>query len=375
MKSLLAFAAAFLVLVLSPLTFAAGGGFSLSEPDNAIPGDTVTWTLSSSVPVSRVETVFTYDAEHLSLVELKTPEGWEVDTMGGKLIIFRPDGKAYKGSVLQILMRISPRTPVGTKSWIKLSRIAASGAEETDLTGYVSVVAPPSNNNFLARLSLEQGELSPAFQQGIHRYTAEVPFSCEKAVITAIAADSRATVSVDAPALKANAVTEVTVTVTAEDGSRRQYVIEVTRLQDPNYTPESNCELSFLSVDGYELTPSFDPNVTRYRLQVEESVTSVKILARAASEKAHISIKGADELLPNIDNEVRVICTAEDGTAQVYTILIRRGAVPTDPTENTGSDDSPLQNAPFWSVAIPAAGAAFLLLAVILLLINKKASR
>ena len=115
--------------------------------------------------------------------------------------------------------------------------------------------------------------------------------------------------------------------------------------------------------------------MTRYRLQVEESVTSVKILARAASEKAHISIKGADELLPNIDNEVRVICTAEDGTAKVYTILVRRGAVPTDPTENTGSDGSPLQNAPFWSVAIPIAGAAFLLLAVILLLINKKASR
>lgn len=92
----------------------------------------------------------------------------------------------------------------------------------------------PSNNCNLKSLTVLNAALSPAFQPGVYAYKVNVPYTADRLELQYAAAESHAKVNVNHPALTAGAVTNVTLTVTAEDGvSQRTYVISVTRAAPP----------------------------------------------------------------------------------------------------------------------------------------------
>lgn len=64
---------------------------------------------------------------------------------------------------------------------------------------------------------------------------------------------------------------------------------------------------------------------------------SVSVSAAAADYKAGVRFEGGQELVAGADTEIKVICTAEDGTEKVYTIIIKRAAAQgsTEPAPET----------------------------------------
>ena len=175
--------------------------------------------------------------------------------------------------------------------------------------------------------------------------------------VSAAANDGKAKVSINSPNLKPGGTTNVTVTVTAENGSTKTYTIAVKRAQDPNYVASSNNDLSGITVNGFLLSPVFSADNTSYVIWLPYETDSVSVSGTAADSKAEVAVEGGTGLIAGADNEIKVICTAEDGTQKGYTVIAKRAAAhdgsteptdpPTEPTEpSTEPDDEPTVPAP-----------------------------
>lgn len=114
------------------------------------------------------------------------------------------------------------------------SDVIAIGTEiktaTTSSAGSVTVSAPTnySTDNTLASLEISPGVLSPAFSPDVTSYTTSVAADCEKLIVSAIANDSNAKVSVSGTRMDPGKNT-TTVTVTAQNGSKKVYKISTTR--------------------------------------------------------------------------------------------------------------------------------------------------
>ena len=90
------------------------------------------------------------------------------------------------------------------------------------------------------------------------------------------------------------------------------------------YNGESNNYLSSLSVDGFELSPSFLKTNNTYFLNVSNETTSVAVNAVAEDSAATVKIYGNTDLAEG-KNKVMVSVTAENGDVKVYRIYVTRG--------------------------------------------------
>ena len=82
----------------------------------------------------------------------------------------------------------------------------------------------------------------------------------------------------------------------------------------------NNC-LSTLSVNNYSLTPTFSKFTTEYTMIVDKSVASVEVNATAIISSTKVTGTGSYELKDG-SNTIKVVATAENGSARTYTIKI-----------------------------------------------------
>ena len=85
----------------------------------------------------------------------------------------------------------------------------------------------------------------------------------------------------------------------------------------------NNAYLKSLTVEGQELLPTFDKEVSSYSVQVKNDVTEIKIKAVTEDEKATVDVKGNKDLKEG-ENTVTVSVSAEDGTIKIYEIKVTR---------------------------------------------------
>lgn len=86
-----------------------------------------------------------------------------------------------------------------------------------------------------------------------------------------------------------------------------------------NKTYSSNNNLKDLSIEGYKLDSTFKKNVTKYSVELENDVKSIKI--KASKEDSTASISGAGEIkVEEGINKIEIKVTAEDGSVKTYTI-------------------------------------------------------
>lgn len=110
----------------------------------------------------------------------------------------------------------------------------------------------------------------------------------------------------------------VKVKVTAENGATKTYTIKVIK---GNYGPGP---LLDLRVNGYVLSPKFDPSIHEYNINAI-GITSVALEYKLADKDSKVKIEGADNLKVG-ENIVKVIVTEEDGTVTTYTVKVNVAA-------------------------------------------------
>ena len=100
----------------------------------------------------------------------------------------------------------------------------------------------------------------------------------------------------------------------------------------PPETGNPNNWLQTLGLDGFSLTPSFDPALTNtYSLIVPYDISSVQLSAAPVSSRSQVSGTGTRQLVVG-ENILDVVVTAENGDKRTYAVNVVREQDPNAPT-------------------------------------------
>ena len=146
------------------------------------------------------------------------------------------DASAY-GSTESISMEFeiiaAGTTTLSVAGDAKISVNGEPATVSSSSSGKVTAKAPASysSDNTLKSLQISPGTLSPAFSPDRTTYNATVDADVKELVVSAAANDSAAKISISGRRMDPGSNT-TTITVTAEDGSVKKYIIYTTRLED-----------------------------------------------------------------------------------------------------------------------------------------------
>lgn len=181
---------------------------------------------------------------------------------------------------------------------------------------------PKSNNANIKSLTIKGNDdsdvvLSPVFNSGVYDYEATVASNVKTVSITPILEDAKANAVISNNAneeLKAGEDNKITITVTAEDGSKKAYNINIKR-----EALTSDATLKSLEIEEAEKF-EFDKDKFTYNVEIDKNIKSLTIIYELADENSTINIEGNSELKNG--SIVKLIVTAQDGTKKVYTLNI-----------------------------------------------------
>ena len=163
--------------------------------------------------------------------------------------IIRPVDKANSGVVMFSALEMTSDSTVSISQKFEIiaagtttlsvagdAKISVNGEPATvssSSSGKVTAKAPASysSDNTLKSLQISPGTLSPAFSPDRTTYNATVDADVKELVVSAAANDSAAKISISGRRMDPGSNT-TTITVTAEDGSVKKYIIYTTRLED-----------------------------------------------------------------------------------------------------------------------------------------------
>ena len=102
-----------------------------------------------------------------------------------------------------------------------------------------------------------------------------------------------------------------------------------------------NNKLASLSVEGYNISPSFNADTSTYDLIVDSSVSSVKVNAGSVDSKASVSGTGTINL-SQANTQVSIEVRAENGTSRKYVINIVKKNGGGNSSNNSNTDSNVL---------------------------------
>ncbi len=201
-----------------------------------------------------------------------------------------------------------------------------------------------SSNSFLSKLQVNVEGLSPNFNKNKTSYTLNVGSEVNDISVTAVAESSKAKVAISGNTGLKNGDNNVYVTVTAQNGAKRTYIIVVTKTANPD---DSNSYLENLIVENATLSPKFSKEIFEYDCgSVGSDVERLKILSFPEIEEAKVEVTGNDELIEGENNVVIKITSKDGSTSKEYKIKVIKeaNAVETAAMVDTNSDEQVTQN-------------------------------
>lgn len=208
-----------------------------------------------------------------------------------------------------------------TRAAIKVK--SQSGSVRTYSIVVIQEGSSESNSDAALLESLELSAGTIDFDPYTFDYNVSVPYD-----VTNIAVNAKPKTPGDKPNvtggenLEPDKLNEITIVVTSQDGSSSNtYTIYVTR-KEQDLGISDNSLLQDLSIDGYKI--KFDAKKKEYEISLKEEDKNkeLTINAKAADEKAIVTIEGNEKLANGSKVKVRV--TAEDGSYTDYFIDVKQ---------------------------------------------------
>ncbi len=206
-------------------------------------------------------------------------------------------------------------------------------AEDGSAKDYViKVVRDKSDNDDLDFLYIEEGGLSPIFNETTIYYEVKVPFNTNTLHMTAIPESPYAFVDVtdsnnidtykftiDVSSLNPNDTKDIDIVVTAQNGNVKIYTTHIIKQENTN----EDLTLSSLDTNRGELTPTFNPTILNYELMVEHDIEDITITASAFDESATIKGLGTYPLKVG-KNSIPIFVVGNSQIQKDYQIVITR---------------------------------------------------
>ena len=211
------------------------------------------------------------------------------------------------------------------------------------MPGVSGPVAPAltSSDATLSGLSLNNASLSPGFSSSQTRYEANVEPDVTSTTVTATPnhPSARAVVKLDG-VIAANGVVgplvvginTIIVEVTAQDGFKQTYTVEVGRRAKSTDATLADLDLTDVTLNFQSGTDTYTP------LAVANSVASTAVTPTLSDSRASyvVQLDGVDDDGDDVvdlavgTNVITVVVTAEDGTTKTYTVTVTRNRVLSD---------------------------------------------
>ena len=195
--------------------------------------------------------------------------------------------------------------------------------------------APLSNDAMLSALAPSTGSLSPSFASGTTSYAVNVPYGTTSIAFTPTVNEAHATVTVGASDTTSGVASSavnlavgpntIDVQVTAQDGSKKLYIVTVTRA-----AASTDATLANLTFNGGTWSKVFASGATTYALTIPYTQTTLTGLATTTFNGATLKFNGLtvanasqSQLLTSSTTSVAIVVTAQDGvTTKTYNVAL-----------------------------------------------------
>ena len=329
MKKAFCSLAALFLLVLLTIPVSAAPTSHWTGPARVRASETVTITFYAGGGIYGGSGRITYNSSQLTLVEY-TPiqDGCcNVEFRSNSFIFYKKDMSSSitdAEAIFSATFRVKSSLNVGARISVTATNLYLSDSKndikKDDIT-YTAIISQPiSENCDLTDLAIEGVTITPEFSASVTEYSATVDYSISSVNVTAKAKHREAIVSVKSPTLAVASNTDVTITVSAENGETKTYTVSIYREQDPSYIKDSDTTLLSLSVDGYTISPAFDPEILQYYVLLTYEADSLSIKANATSNKATVTIDEFEFPDPGQSATAVIKVTAEDESVREYQI-------------------------------------------------------
>jgi len=207
----------------------------------------------------------------------------------------------------------------------------------TTKTYTVTVTRAGSSDATLSALALSAGSISPTFSSSTETYTVSVANSASTTTLTPTRTQANATITVNGIAVTSGSASgaialnvgsnNITVVVTAQDGTTKTYTVTVTR------APSIVATLSNLVLSSGTLSPTFASGTTSYTASVANSVATGYTVTPTKSDSTativqYLGATGTTAFTGDLAvgaNIIRTVVTAQDGTTtSTYTVTVTR---------------------------------------------------
>lgn len=276
-----------------------------------------------------------YDSSKLTLVSSTGLNGFGV-AVGSSFVADNSSGVNGSKSVATLTFKATSNFKVNESTTISLSSAEGSDGEST-ITGSgssitISIAAPKNSNNNLASLNIAGYNID--FSKDKTSYQLTVEYDVTSIAISASAEDSKANISgigTKELNLYSNAFNIV---VTAENGSRKTYTIEVIRKDIDGNIKELATDNTLSSITIADYNINFNPEIMEYTILLTDAVMP-EINAIANDSNATVTINNSESIKTG-NNIIEISVIAENGAEQIYKI----NAIYLDEVEETATSDT-----------------------------------
>lgn len=312
-----------IVLLIQSKSFAVGGFSCSASNRNLTVGQTTTFTATAS-GCGGSFSISTSDSSVVS-IEGSTSEWIE---NGNHSVTLRAN-KAGKATITLKAVDVADSSTAEEITGSKSLTITVSEPTPPPQSGNNNGASGKSGDATLKSITVA----GKTYSNPSTDFTVTVDSNVKSAEITGQVNNSKATISGTGTKELVTGSNTVVLTVTAENGTKRNYSIRIRKLADETTVPNvgdipnqsndndnnestSNNEepkvlrLSYLIIDDIELNPQFDPETFEYSIKVANR-DSVDITAHPNIEDATVEITGDKELVDG-DNEITIKLTKDD---------------------------------------------------------------
>ncbi len=203
-----------------------------------------------------------------------------------------------------------------------------------------------SNNANLSNLGIRPNDFS-GFKAGTTTYNVTVPENIETIEVYAKAQDSKSKISGTGKKKLQKGKNTASITVTAEDGTKKTYTINITRKEqeeekedredredeeqkDEEKTDEQKKEvdgLAKLEIENVSLSPDFQSNIYEYTVKYIGEDTKLNIDAQSTKEEYTVEVIGNEELKEGENIITILVSDAQSNNIATYQITVNKSLV------------------------------------------------
>ena len=186
---------------------------------------------------------------------------------------------------------------------------------------YVHIIKSSEYNSWIKEIKISTGEfheLTPKFRKTTYNYTLTLSGEIDEVYVDAIPDVPTTIIRGTGTFAIGLGMTVIKLVGTAIDGSVSTYEIGI--IQEAS----DDVDLKSLSMDGFELSPEFDPSVIHYLATIDETTTNVNVNAVAKDPKATIFITGDEGLLTGYNTITIQVLSQSRAYSKSYQIIAYR---------------------------------------------------